>query len=388
MKPLDVPGLEGYGAFLIDSLSDSDYASYEEAYLRLVGSTGRSLAVRPAHFRLKTQHMDGSMGPYIVMLRKDGVPVAMAVGRAGTESVAMRAGAPILPRPRIPCLTVPEDGFMVEGGSDEYAAALLRALRHCLGSGTVTLLRLLWIPRESSLFGIATAHAPGAFRAAFPVTTEHWFTDLGGSLEEMLAQRSKKHRGNLKRIMRKIDSAPERFLYREFREPCDVQAFLEDAERLVAGTYQRSWEVGFRKDRSTEACVSLAASEGRLLGLILYADGNPCAFQLGIGYGDTHTILYMAHDSAYDAFDPGIYLLLRSLDSLCRTEGVRVVDYGWGDGEHKRRFGNRHRLESNIVYFAPTVRGLRLCMCMSIFRFMSKALRRFKAFGRRDARRN
>jgi hypothetical protein len=374
MKTLDVPGTEGYEILLIDSFSDSDYAAFERAYRELSGFAPVNMSVSPEYFKLKTENFPDTLGPFILLLKKDGQAMGLAIGRMCRQIVEMRIGQRYICRPLRDTLIIPEDGFMVRSGTPESTRILMNALRSCLSLKRFSVAHLFWLPKASEAFRVALESWPRAPRAAFPLTSEHWFTDLEKTLDDMIAKRSKRHRGNLRRIVKSIDEDASRFRLRRFHDPGDVAVFMEDGESVVSRTYQRTWDVGFKLNKATEEIVRRAASSGDLFGYVLYADGKPCAFQLGISFGDVHTIMYMAHDATYDDCSPGVYLLLKSFEELCASGSVHVVDYGWGDGEHKRRFGDRHRLESNIMLFSPTVDGFLLCAALSFLRLLTACL--------------
>ena len=46
------------------------------------------------------------------------------------------------------------------------------------------------------------------------------------------------------------------------------------------------------------------------------------------------------------------------IDDLCRHPEARVVDYGVGDADYKKRFGTRSTREGNVVVYAPTARAV------------------------------
>lgn len=385
MKTLNVPMLGEYEASLIDSFSDADYGEYRAAYSELSRSAPVNMSVYPDYFRPKTENFPETRGPFIILLKKDSRTEALAIGRICRQVVEMRIGQFYVLKPRRYALIVPEDGIMVRDGAPEPTRALMKALRHSFKEKRFTLAHLYWLPQGSVEYLAALESRPCCLKAAFSLTSEHWYTDLEKSLGDMVAKRSKRHRGNLRRLMKTLDDDQARFRLRAFRQVGDVDRLMEDAEGVVSRTYQRAWDVGFHRNLATEQIAFRAASSNDLLGFVLYADGKPCAFQLGITFGDVHNIMYMAHDPAFDDWNPGTYLLLKSFEALCAEGKARVVDYGWGDGTHKRRFGDRHRLESNIMFFAPTLDGFTLCALLSFFRLVSVCFKKIATiFGVRD----
>ena len=51
---------------------------------------------------------------------------------------------------------------------------------------------------------------------------------------------------------------------------------------------------------------------------------------------------------------------MRMLDDLCREGETRILDFGVGDAEYKRRYADRHVEEEDVVVYASTLRAMRI----------------------------
>jgi CelD/BcsL family acetyltransferase involved in cellulose biosynthesis len=65
------------------------------------------------------------------------------------------------------------------------------------------------------------------------------------------------------------------------------------------------------------------------------------------------------YDPLYRDQRAGTYLLVRMLEDACADPAIDLVDYGFGDAEYKRNFGDRSWQEADVLVYAATLRGLR-----------------------------
>lgn len=124
--------------------------------------------------------------------------------------------------------------------------------------------------------------------------------------------------------------------------PEHVADFLAKA-RWVS---ERSWQgrrFGLRVTGSREEIREAArlAEAGALRSYLLEAeDGSPVAFVLGSQWGGLFRHEETAYDTAWAELSPGIVLLFRLLEDLTERDPPRLLDFGAGDAEYKRSFGN------------------------------------------------
>jgi hypothetical protein len=377
MQKIEIRSMDGIEARIYDTFSEADFEAFRSAYAVLLEGAREQIATSPRFFRALCEGNRAVLGPFVLVIYSGGQPEAMAIGRREVREIDLRIGLTALFRPRRRCLVVPEGGVLVKGGSASAALRLWKALLECLARRIFDAVAFLWLPLGSGFYRGALRKAPWLLREYHPLVDKHWYTELPGSLDELLARKSAKHRGNCRRAMRKIESSEvPRFRLRVFRKESEVDDLARDADAVAARSYQRTWGGGFADEVHIRGLLREAARAGELLAFALYADDRPCAFQIGIDHDGSHNIVYMAHDPDLGDYSPGTYLLLKCLEELCSSRVSREVDYGWGDGSHKERFGTRYSMEACPTFFAPTLDGLALSLALSAARMATKCCRR------------
>ncbi|HEX4414958.1 MAG TPA: GNAT family N-acetyltransferase, partial [Lacipirellulaceae bacterium] len=81
---------------------------------------------------------------------------------------------------------------------------------------------------------------------------------------------------------------------------------------------------------------------------VLYLDGQPAAFLYGYHSRGDVTTLRTGFDSALGN-GLGSALLLKTIEDSC-LRGDRIIDFGPGDGEHKRRLRTRQEATYQLSY--------------------------------------
>ena len=371
---------------IYDTLSDIELDSLKQNYYEIKGSSRECIATSPDYFRILTAGSERTLKPFVMVFHCSGHPEGIIIGRIEDSFLDMRLGRTVIFRKKCRCLIVPEGGVILKNGSERAALHLLRTLLACFALDEFDAITLRWIALDSILFKVALKKITWPFREHHPIVDKHWYTELPSSFELLLSRKTAKHRGNLHRLQRKIETCRSpAFRMRVFRNEAETGELLDDADFVAALSYQRAWGVGFMRTEAVAGMLRLAARQGKLLALVLYADDRPCAFQMGITHDGYHNVIYMAHDVLFDSFNPGNYLLLESLKELCDEHATTMVDYGLGDGMHKRRFGTAFTREANLLFFPPTIDGLLLGLCFSILRVFSDCIKQIaRALGIHD----
>jgi len=377
MQKLETGSMDGIEARIYDTFSEADFAAFRHAYAALLDGGREQVATSPRFFRALSEGNRAVLGPFVLVIYRDGQPEAMAIGRREAREIDLRVGLTALSRPRRRCLVVPEGGVLVKGGSASAALSLWKALLKCLARGSFDAVAFQWLPLGSEFYRGAIRKAPWLLREYHPLVDKHWYTDLPASLDELLARKSAEHRGNCRRAMRRIEGSEDpRFSLRVFRRESEVDDLARDADAVAARSYQRTWGGGFADEDHIRGLLREAARAGELLAYALYAGDRPCAFQIGIDHDGSHNLVYMAHDPDFGDYSPGTYLLLKCLEETCRSRVSAEVDYGWGGGSHKERFGTRYSMEACPTFFAPTLDGLALSLALSAARIATTCCRR------------
>jgi CelD/BcsL family acetyltransferase involved in cellulose biosynthesis len=189
----------------------------------------------------------------------------------------------------------------------------------------------------------------------------HWRGGVPDSLDEFLATRSSSTRYHVRRYNKRLARGyGEDLKVREFRDRAELDRLHADLESVAARTYQRGLGVGYTGDPMQRALMDLAASRGWLRAWVLYLSETPVAFWFGYSYEGTFGLVATGFDPAHGESRVGQYLQMEMMESLCRDPEVHSFDYGVGEAEYKRRFGDRPSTEAEIRLYAPSKRAARM----------------------------
>jgi CelD/BcsL family acetyltransferase involved in cellulose biosynthesis len=333
----------------------ADCASVREAWLGLLED---QIAAHPDFFEAALRADDKIVRPHVFVLERGDELEAMLVARIERLEFAVRAGYRTLYAPRVTSITVLQGGILgaVDG---PVFRLLLGAVRDSLAAGEGDVAIFRYLPLGSELHRIASTAPPFLCRQHIADAEVHWELELPGSVDEILAGLSPSARQSVKRYSRKLEKEyGDRISTRVFTEPDELDEFFRDVEPVSAKTYQRALGVSFGDTPAYRERTRVNMEHGWFRGYVLYLDGRPVAFHHGELYGGRFRHGRPGYDPELAHLRIGTFLLLRLFDDLCRHPDARVVDYGVGDADYKRRFGTRSRREGNVVVYAPTARAV------------------------------
>jgi len=166
------------------------------------------------------------------------------------------------------------------------------------------------------------------------VPQARWWIDLKGGYWDKF---SKKSRGNLRR-------AAKYFANRVtcYRRPEEMGRFLEAAHAVSLNSWQTKKLCLRVKNNATELRhLELAARLGGVRCYTLHHEEKPVAFVIGYLWNGCYLYEEVGFDGEYAGKSPGSALLYLMLEELIADPAAEVLDFGFGDGEYKRVFGNR-----------------------------------------------
>ncbi len=138
-----------------------------------------------------------------------------------------------------------------------------------------------------------------------------------------------------------------------FRSRDQIDRLFADSALIHRETYQHVLGVGFSDEPVQRALTELAMDRGWFRGYVLYLNGTPAAFWHGNAYKGVFGIGATGFDPAFADARPGTYLLMRVVEDLAAEGSVHTLDFGFGDAEYKRHFGDECRLEEDVVLVEP-----------------------------------
>lgn len=294
---------------------------------------------------------------WVAVSEREGRVVALVAGRRTRRRPVVTIGYARLPMARLRCVDVVYTGVLHEPGEDgaREAAALL-ALAVGPGGGDVLILNHV-DPTLGFVSGGAWAIAQQR-RARFGKREPHWRFDFApGGWDATLARFSSKHRYNLRRADRLLHEAfGGDVRVREFSRAEDIDVFARGTAGLAARTYQAALGAAFQDTPLWRALLSCESGAGRLRCYWLECAGELAAFQIGTVYDGVYYLETIGHDERLAKHSPGTALLLKSFEALC-GEGVRTVDYGFGDAGYKRVYGSASWEEATLSVYGAGLRA-------------------------------
>jgi CelD/BcsL family acetyltransferase involved in cellulose biosynthesis len=186
-----------------------------------------------------------------------------------------------------------------------------------------------------------------------------YYLDLPATYDRFLASRSAKFRNYLRRKTRQLEAMGRLEVRRAGREVDVAQACRDLLE-----VEERSWKHAHgtaitRVPRQREFYRRLcdgAAQCGRLHLSVLYLDGRPIAYDLGVTSADRYSYLKTSFDETLRAVSPATVLRARLVESLI-LGGFRTLDFPAEPYEWEEHWSSGVRWHSSVLVFNRTLRG-------------------------------
>ena len=302
--------------------------------------------------------LPGAGRPHVVTLESRTGVDAIAVGNLRTRPVPCKLGGRAVYSPKVPTISIVEDGFLGNVGADN-ATMLVGELVATLDRREADPCLLLHLPATSPVRDAIHAEVGLARRAHGERLEKRWSRSIPDSYDEFLASVSRRMRKGLRQARRRVEMQfGARLTLRSLRRAVEADELIREADSVARLTYQRKIGVGFHDTRLTRWSVREAARRGLLRAWVLYLDERPIAFDWGIAYNRTFRWVAGGFDPAHADHRPGWYLMGRAIEALCEDVDVGRIDFGLGDGEYKRRLGCTYELEGDALLAAARPRAL------------------------------
>ncbi len=300
------------------------------------------------------------VSPHVIVVSLNGVQETLLMGRYEIRSLDIAFGYKKIKVPRIKHITFVYGG-LIGDCCENNLSLLIRSIEKTLKSGSVDLVTFHNLDVDGRFFKMVS-EAGGIFRRDyFPTLLDHWKTQLPKSFDELIGQRPRKSRYNLKRMVKKFENTfGELILIKKHQHIAELPAVLSDCETVAAKAYQRGLRVGFVDNEEHCRLIKLAASRNWLRSYMLYLGGKPIAFWNGLVYQKSFSFWTTAYDPTYSDYDPGAFLIYKVIEDVYAENGIAELDFGFGDALYKRQWANMNQREGILLLFAPTLRGVLL----------------------------
>jgi CelD/BcsL family acetyltransferase involved in cellulose biosynthesis len=338
--------------------------SIQEPWKALCHSSGNLevLYQSPEWFEHVAQIEPGKKQLLIVVRDDSGAVVGVApLGRQETE-LDFAVGARSVGRIHLPSLVLlgAEPPMASEAALSER---LLSALEAETGRDEILVLPMVardspfrrhldaWLRARRDLFAYSPA-VPGA-------GLTHSLT-LESTFEKYLTEHfDSKARRNIKRRVKLLGERLGPVRMQRYAAPDDVVPFLTQVKPVAEASWQHV-TVGphFAASENWEERLRDLARRGILRSYILFAGDRACAFVLGYEYAGVFYHVKTGYDRSLAKLAPGIGILYLLLEELGKA-GRRVrINYGFGDADYKRDFGNVHLDRDQVLLMRRNARNL------------------------------
>jgi len=313
--------------------------------------------------------------PHVIVVRTDGVVKSLVVGRLVEHEFSCSVGYNTIFCGRVRQLDVLHGGLLGDC-SGEYADFIIGELMAVLQRGEADLVCLNYINAHSDLFRLAQEKAGFLCRDRTVQTQWHWKASLPESLDAFLRRLNGKQRSRVRRMEEKFEQEFHgRTAYKRFGDYADLGRLADDLEAVSRKTYQRSLGAGFIKNAEQLQRLALSRRLGWLQGVVLHIDDKPCAFWIGSLYRNILHTEATGYDPSYREHQVGTLVFLKLVEDLCR-ERITAIDFGLGDAQYKKRFGDEHWQDGSVRIYAPSFKGIRLNLTKTVLEGSVLAARR------------
>jgi CelD/BcsL family acetyltransferase involved in cellulose biosynthesis len=304
------------------------------------------------------RHTPNVVRPHIVLLEEGGAPVGLVAARLEDIRVPVKLAHKTVLNSPFRALTVVYGGLL-DAGDETLPSRLLAALSSSLTDEPVDLVRVRMLPVGSPQHAAASSRAPALRRQRFATRMPHWRSELPGSLDDFLARRSRRRRETVRRYSRRLERTYGDDARVEIvKDAQGLERLFADSKLIHRETYQHILGVGFSDETVQRRLAELGADRGWFRGYMLYLRDTPVAFWHGNAYRGIFGIGATGFDPAFADDRPGTYLLMRAVEDLSADESVHTLDFGFGDAEYKRHFGDDAVLEEDVVVYAGRPRAV------------------------------
>lgn len=310
-------------------------------------------------FSAVTRTAPSCVRPHVVVLDRQDRPPAMAVARVEDQVLEAKIGYRTVLRPRLRVLSVVHSG--IAGAEDERDQhTLINELGKALQNREADALCFSKLRSESSFFELARGGAPWPCRDHLCAEMPRTDVAVPDDLASFLRARSRNTRDNCKRYAKRLERQHgDELTVRAYRTPAELPEAFAAMERVAEKTYQRGLGVGFRDESLQRAHLEAAARKDFFRAWVLMLETTPIAFWYGIAHRGTFYIGSPGYDPAHGKLKVGQYLQLRMMEDLCSDSEITRLDYGFGEAQYKRSFGDTTWTEADVMIFAPRLRALR-----------------------------
>ena len=318
---------------------------------------------------------EGFIEPYVMVLKRGDLPVTLMIGWLQQKSLNLKIGYKTVFKPNVRFLHIEYAGVLGDA-SHSNSEMLIKHIMNFLAKNEADFAYFKFIKQDAPIFQLAMRMPSFLCRDYHPFINPHWAICMPDCFDDFIARFSPTKRKKMRRQNNLINRRfKDNVVVKCFRAKDDLETAFRDLETIASRTYQRGLMVGYDDSAQTHKEFIFAAERHWLRIYILYLNGVPAAYTTGYVYGKTYVGLAQGYDPAFKDYSPGIFTVLREIESLCCEGSIEIYDFGYGDAFYKRQFSEKKWNDAEVYVFAPTLKGVQLNFMRSLIAIVDKSIK-------------
>lgn len=310
--------------------------------------------------------------PHVLIIWRNGKVEAIIAGRLHQRKMSPRLGYLRLWASVFQCWSI-HYGCILALPGDGLDKVLCKAILSQLRHPNIDLIYTNALPVTNTIYKELSKYKQVYASQPQP----HWKMTLPDSLEDALQSKGKRIREQIRRSMRKIEKIQPPYSFRVYQSEKDVQEFYHIAKTISDKTYQSAIDVGFPSDPEHYNHLELSAQKGWFRSCIICLGETPVAFQEGLVYRDVYYMPYLGYDQKLRDFNLGTVLMVNSWDDLCKNKLAKLFDFGYGDGEYKKRYSDICEMEGQLFLYKKKANIVITIFLKRIVEFLNNTIRHY-----------
>jgi CelD/BcsL family acetyltransferase involved in cellulose biosynthesis len=234
------------------------------------------------------------------------------------------------------------------------------------------------VPADDPFLQLAIETWRDSYLVYAPGGARPWhLLQIPATCEDYLSRMSSKTRSTLRKKAKKLaESAGGELKVTRIDLGHQVVGFLTEAVKVS----QKSWQheiLGNRINDSDEerAWAERLTEAGLFRSYLLKAGERSCAFVVGYQFNGVFHYVELGYDREFSEHSPGTILLHLLIQDLCNHKPPATLNFGLGDGDYKRRFGNVQIEDISIIVMRKTLPNYFLIRSHALLRYLVGVVR-------------
>ena len=304
-------------------------------------------------------HEKGVLKPYIIVVLENQKPIFLLIGNILERDFKLKFGYKSILRSKVQLLEIMYGGVL---GNQSMAVCreTVSFLKKILSEEKIDYVFFKQLDITSNLYKAVKEFGGKLFISRLDLPNPHIYLDIPDSYEKFLETRTRNERHKIKRYTKRMEEKLHgKVEIKLYKSQEDIDTIMKDTYEIASKTYQSKIGVIMNDNIDTRRKIQYELQNKRLLVWIMYIEGKPVAYSLGILYKKILLGSYTGYLQEYRQYGPGSFLTVKMIKYSC-DNCLDRFDFGFGDGVDKRKYCSSVNIESNTYIYSSTLKGLLL----------------------------